>query len=206
LTRLAEALRRAMTATLPQLALAFALSGCAMHRKVQPFALPPFTPVELAQVPGPAELPIVEGEDDEEDLPPVPVAEGAAEPKRQRRKPAPVKVVAPTPPPETPPVPVQVPEAVTPAESASVIGEFTPGGDQDPKVQKDATDLIAANEKRLNSLSPEVARGQATLVSNVRNFQKQAQQALKAGDAAGAKTLATKGKLLLDDLENDAGI
>ncbi len=204
MTRLAEALRRAITATLPALALVFALSGCAMHRKVQPFALPPFTPVELAQVPGPAEVPMVEGDDDEDDLPPVPVAEGAAEPKRQRRKPAPVKAVVPTPPPETPPV--QVAEAVTPAESASVIGEFTPGGDQDPKVQKEATDLIAANEKRLNSLSPEVARGQATLVSNVRNFQKQAQQALKAGDAAGAKTLATKGKLLLDDLEKAAGI
>ncbi len=38
-------------------------------------------------------------------------------------------------------------------------------------------------------------------MSNVRNFQKQAQQALKTGDAEGAKTLATKGKLLLDDLE-----
>ncbi len=194
--------REAITVTLTGVVMALALNGCALHRKVQPFVFPPFTPVELAEIPAPADLPMVEGDDDEEDLPPVPVAEGAAEPKRQRRKP--VKAAVPTPPPETPPV--QVAEAVTPAESASVIGEFTPGGDQDPKTQKEATDLIAANEKRLNALSPEVARGQSTLVSNVRNFQKQAQEALKAGDAAGAKTLATKGKLLLDDLEKAAGI
>jgi len=199
--------REAITVTLTGVVMAFALNGCALHRKVQPFVFPPFTPVELAEIPARADLPMVEGDDDEEDLPPVPVAEGAAEPKRQRRKP--VKAAAPTPPPETPPVqvaPVQAAEAVTPAESASVIGEFTPGGDQDPKAQKEATDLITANEKRLSALSPEVARGQATLVSNVRNFQKQAQEALKAGDAAGAKTLATKGKLLLDDLEKAAGI
>jgi len=194
--------REAITVTLTGVVMALALNGCALHRKVQPFVFPPFTPVELAEIPAPADLPMVEGDDDEEDLPPVPVAEGAAEPKRQRRKP--VKAAVPTPPPETPPV--QVAEAVTPAESASVIGEFTPGGDQDPKTQKEATDLIAANEKRLNALSTEVARGQSTLVSNVRNFQKQAQEALKAGDAAGAKTLATKGKLLLDDLEKAAGI
>jgi len=35
----------------------------------------------------------------------------------------------------------------------------------------------------------------------VRNFRKDAQEALKSGDAEGAKTLATKAKLLLDDLE-----
>jgi ribosomal protein S20 len=38
-------------------------------------------------------------------------------------------------------------------------------------------------------------------VSKVRNFWKDAQDALKSGDAEGAKTLATKAKLLLDDLE-----
>lgn len=179
------------------IAMTCVLSGCALHRKAQPFVMPPFTPVQLAKLPGPAELPMIEGDDDEDDLPPVPVA-GEAEPKRQRRRP--VKAVTPSAP------PVQVAEAVTPAENASVIGEFTPGGDQDPKTQKEATDLIAANEKRLNGLSPEVARAQASLVSNVRNFQRQAQQALKAGDSAGAKTLATKGKLLLDDLEKAAGL
>lgn len=185
------------------LAIAFTLTGCALHRKPQPFLLPPFTPVELAQMPEPAEPPMIEGDDDDEDLPPVPVAEGASVPKRQRRKAA---VKAPTP--DVPAVsqpPVQVASVnplPTEGESASVIGDLTPGGDQDPKTQKEASDLIADNEKRLNALSADTVKKQAALVSNVRNFQKQAQQALKAGDAPGAKTLATKGKLLLDDLEN----
>ncbi|GAC1356814.1 MAG: hypothetical protein NVSMB3_03240 [Acidobacteriaceae bacterium] len=198
--RLTEVHRR-LRAALAAGMFALALIGCASHRRVQPFVLPPFTPVELAQAPAMAEPPMIEADDDGEDLPPVPVAEGAAEPRRQRRRA--VKAPTLTPPPEPPPE--QVAEAITPAESASVIGEFTPGGDQDPKTQKEATDLIAANEKRLNGLSAEVVRGQTTLVNSVRNFQKQAQQALKAGDAAGAKTLATKGKLLLDDLEKAAG-
>jgi len=183
-------------------AMALVLSGCALHRKVQPFVLPPFTPVELAEVAAPADPPMVEmDEDDEEDLPPVPVAEGASVPKRQRRRV--VKAAVPSPPPDAP---VQVTAAAPPTETASVIGEFTPGGDLDPKAQKEAADLIAANDKRLSALPADVARGQAGLVSNVRNFQKQAQEALRAGDAAGAKTLATKGKLLLDDLEKAAGM
>ena len=42
---------------------------------------------------------------------------------------------------------------------------------------------------------------QKAQVSKVKNFLKDAQDALKSGDAEGAKTLATKAKLLLDDLE-----
>lgn len=193
---------RRVRAAVMAAAMALVLSGCALHRKVQPFVLPPFTPVELAEVAAPADPPMVEmDEDDEEDLPPVPVAEGASVPKRQRRRV--VKAAVPSPPPDAP---VQVTAAAPPTETASVIGEFTPGGDLDPKAQKEAADLIAANDKRLSALPAEVARGQAGLVSNVRNFQKQAQEALRAGDAAGAKTLATKGKLLLDDLEKAAGM
>ena len=187
--------------------MAFALNGCLLHRKAQPFALPPFTPVALAQVPEPADPAMIETDDDDEDLPPVPMAEGASVPKRQRRK----VVVVKTPTPDAVPVaqpPTQVATSTPPAtesESASVIGDLTPGGDQDPKTQREASDLIAANEKRLSALSADTVRNQAALVSNVRNFQKQAQQALKTGDAAGAKTLATKGKLLLDELETPGG-
>ncbi len=178
-----------------------ALSGCRSHKVVRSIVLPPFTPVELAQLPEPSEPPMVEEDEDAEDLPPVPVAEGAATPKRQKRR---VKTVA-SPPAEVP-APTPVAALPTPAESANAIGELTPGGDQDPQTQKEAANLIASNEKRLGALSAEVVRTQAGLVSNVRNFQRQAQQALRTGDAGGAKTLATKGKLLLDDLEKGAGL
>ena len=60
--------------------------------------------------------------------------------------------------------------------------------------------MITANERRLESLPTDTVRSQAALVSKVRTFQRDAQQALDSGDAEGARTLATKGKLLLDDL------
>jgi ribosomal protein S20 len=60
--------------------------------------------------------------------------------------------------------------------------------------------MIAANEKRLNGLPAQIAEEQKAQISKVRNFQRQAQAALSSGDAEGAKTLATKAKLLLDDL------
>lgn len=171
-------------------------SGCA-HHKVRSIVLPPFTPVELAQLPPDDDPPMIEGDDDADDLPPVPVAEGATTPKRQRRRP----VRTPAPPPPVEAAVTQVAAGPTEAESASVIGQLTPGGDEDPKAQKEASELIGANERRLNALPPEVVRSQAALMSNVRDFQKKAMQALRSGDAEGAKTLATKGKLLLDDLE-----
>jgi len=60
--------------------------------------------------------------------------------------------------------------------------------------------MIAANEKRLNALPIQVSDEQKAQISKVKNFQRQAQEALNSGDAEGAKTLATKAKLLLDDL------
>jgi ribosomal protein S20 len=67
-------------------------------------------------------------------------------------------------------------------------------------MQQEAVDLIGANEKRLNALSTHIVETEKAQISKVRNFQRQAQEALNSGDAEGAKTLATKAKLLLDDL------
>ena len=67
-----------------------------------------------------------------------------------------------------------------------------------------ATDLIASNDKRLKQLS-EKAKAQQDQVSKIRNFQRQAQDALKSGDAEGAKTLASKALLLLNDLDRAGG-
>jgi ribosomal protein S20 len=60
--------------------------------------------------------------------------------------------------------------------------------------------MIAANEKRLNALPAQIVEEQKAQISKVKTFQRQAQEALSSGDAEGAKTLATKAKLLLDDL------
>ena len=53
--------------------------------------------------------------------------------------------------------------------------------------------MIASNEKRLSALPARCAPDQKrSQISKIRNFQRQAQEALKSGDAEGAKTLATK--------------
>jgi ribosomal protein S20 len=169
------------------LGLTIGLGGCRHKAQVAP--LPPvLAPVALEQIPEPDNLPIVEAPQIK--LPPVPVAT-SAKPKREKKKPPP-KVVTPE--------PVQVASAA-PSPEETAIGALTAGGEANPQTKQEAADLIASSEKRLNALSAQKAEEQKAQVSKVRNFLKDAQDALKSGDAEGAKTLATKAKLLLDDLE-----
>jgi ribosomal protein S20 len=173
------------------LGLMVGMGGCRHKPKITP--LPPvLTPVALAPVPEPKNPPMVDVPQIK--LPPVPVATNAGRPKRERKKP---KAVPP------PPEPVQATVAPPPAASAeeTAIGALTAGGEANPQTKQEAEDLIASIEKRLNALSAQKAEEQKAQVSKVRNFWKDAQDALKSGDAEGAKTLATKAKLLLDDLE-----
>jgi hypothetical protein len=164
------------------------LGGCRHKPQVAP--LPPITAqVTLEDIPEPDNLPVVETPQIK--LPPVPVASNA-KPKREKKKPAPkpapepaqVAIAAPPPPPEE-----------------TAIGALTAGGEANPQTKQEAADLIASIEKRLNALSAQKAEEEKAQVSKVKNFWKDAQEALKSGDAEGAKTLATKAKLLLDDLE-----
>jgi hypothetical protein len=93
-----------------------------------------------------------------------------------------------------------VASAESPPSESAAIGALTSGGETYSKSQQEAADMIAANEKRLNALPIQVSDEQKAQISKVKNFQRQAQEALNSGDAEGAKTLATKAKLLLDDL------
>jgi len=170
------------------LGLTIGLSGCRHKPQVAP--LPPvMSPVALLEIPEPEHLPMVEVPPVK--LPPVPYATNA-KPKREKRKPAPK-----APPPE----PVVASVAPPPPPEETAIGALTAGGEASPQTKQEAADLIASSEKRLNALSPQKAEDEKAQVSKVKNFLKDAQDALKSGDAEGAKTLATKAKLLLDDLE-----
>ena len=184
-------------------------AGC-HHRRVQPVLLPPQTPVALVPVPEP-ELPTLQAT--ETRLPAVPMAQVAAKPKKVKRrsgsssaKSAAAGVSSSTPAggakqvENTPPVTELHAGGQTPAQSEA-IGALSVGGEGNPRAQQEAAELIGANERRLAAVSGDTAKVQAELLSKVRNFQKEARQALESGDAEGAKTLATKGKLLLDDLE-----
>jgi hypothetical protein len=172
--------------------LAMGLAGC--RHKPQLAPLPPvMTPVALEEIPEPDNLPMVEVPPVK--LPPVPVSTEAGKPKRKKKTP---KVVAPPEPaPET-----QVASATTGAPSPdAAVGALTAGGETNPQTKQDAEELIASIDKRLNALPAQKVEEQKAQVNKVRNFWKDAQDALKSGDAEGAKTLATKAKLLLDDLE-----
>jgi len=168
------------------------LSGC--RHKTQLAPLPVIqTQVDLVDIPVPENLPVLEVTPVK--MPPEPTAAAAAKLKRERKKApkvaaAPAAVVAP------------VPTAnAEPSPEVTAIGALTAGGEANPQTKQDAADLIASIEKRLNALPAQSTDDQKAQISKVRNFWRDAQAALKSGDAEGAKTLATKAKLLLDDLE-----
>ncbi len=143
-------------------------------------------------------------------VPPVPMEQPAAKPKKAKKR-APKTAPTTAPPPvvaTTSPSPVKKPSeaAAAPAlaktdSAVAGIGALTVGGEQSPRALQEASELLASNERRLGAISGDAVKTQAELVGKVRNFQKEAQLALGTGDAEGAKTLATKGKLLLDDLD-----
>jgi hypothetical protein len=163
------------------------LCGC-LHRQAPP-TLPPLI-VELVEPPLQSVEPAMEGA-----LPngitnarPVKVTE--ARPRHLPRK-----TSSKTTPAEEPT------EATDPAPpDTSTIGELSSGGDSNAKTQQDASELIAASDKRLAALPSTTISQQQSQLRRVRYFLRQAKQALSTGDAEGAKTLATKARLLLDDL------
>jgi hypothetical protein len=124
----------------------------------------------------------------------------------------PLPELGPLPPPPPPPKPAprkkpatkeeaQPPVSGPPEEAALAIGALSIGGDAEPQSQQSARDLIAAILKRIAALPAKTADAQKKQIRQVRHFLDQAQQALNSGDADGAMNLATKAKLLMDDLE-----
>lgn len=169
--------------------LACALSGC-RHKVTLPVLPQVLTPVELVSIPEPP-LPMIDSPEIE--MPPMPIAAAGAHPRRERKRTVAAKTLTPT---QTSPEP-----EASAAEEAASIGALSTGGDSNPRSQQEAAEMIASNEKRLNGFSAQTVESQKAQISKVRNFQKQAQDALTSGDVEGAKTLATKAKLLLDDIE-----
>ena len=116
----------------------FGLSGCRHRQQIAP--LPPIqTPVELEEIPPPANPP--ELEMPTEKLPALPTASAAAKQKKERKKV--VAKAAPT------PAPAQVVSA-GPESEAAAIGALTAGEEASPKTKQDAAELISSIEKRLN--------------------------------------------------------
>ncbi len=107
------------------------------------------------------------------------------------------------------PVPATVTEAAkvtapTPAGDTSEhtpIGQLTAGSTADSnEARRQANDLIQSTERGVASLRRTLSSDQTKTVTQIHSFLTQADRALHNGDLDGAYTLATKAKLLLDEL------
>jgi hypothetical protein len=85
--------------------------------------------------------------------------------------------------------------------SGSPIGQLTTGDSAlGERTKHETADLIGGTQQGLNGIKRSLSTEEQVTASQIRTFLKQAQQALDSGDADGAHTLATKAKLLLDEL------
>jgi hypothetical protein len=90
----------------------------------------------------------------------------------------------------------QVASNGTPALSA--IGPLTTG--DPPNVRQQTDELIASTEKALNGITRKLNDQEQKTAAQIREFLKQARDALTAGDIDGARKLAGKAKAVLDEL------
>jgi len=87
------------------------------------------------------------------------------------------------------------------ASEASPIGQLTTAGDSSGTPSRhDILDTIAATEKGLNDLKRALTPAEQETTVQIRTFLAKAKQALSQDDLDGAHTLATKAKVLLDEL------
>src|ERR1700730_17974696 len=85
--------------------------------------------------------------------------------------------------------------------SNSAIGQLTTGDSASGERTKHETaDLIGATQQGLIRIKRSLSNEEKATAGQIHNYLKQAQQALENGDADGAHLLATKAKVLLDEL------
>jgi hypothetical protein len=80
----------------------------------------------------------------------------------------------------------------------SAIGQLSSGEPSDQR--HDTEDSIAATERGLNGLGRSLNDQEQKPAGQIREYIKQAREALLSGDVDGAKTLAAKAKVLLGEL------
>ena len=93
------------------------------------------------------------------------------------------------------------PQTTGAAGTPSPIGQLTTGDSaMGEKAKRETADLIGGTEQGLSGIKRSLSTEEKVTAAQIRTFLKQAQQALDNGDTEGAHTLATKAKLLLDEL------
>jgi hypothetical protein len=90
---------------------------------------------------------------------------------------------------------------VPPVMGASPIGQLTTGDSAaGERTKHETADLIGSTQQGMNGIKRPLSADEKVTVAQIRTFLSQAQKALDSGDADGAHTLATKARLLLDEL------
>lgn len=84
------------------------------------------------------------------------------------------------------------------APAVPVIGSLSTG--DAPNVRQQTDDSIASTEKTLNGITRKLNDQEEKTAAQIREYLKEAREALTAGDAGGARNLANKAKALLDEL------
>jgi hypothetical protein len=161
------------------------LTGCPHKTQVaqnQPLAPPIEDTPPYKPEPAPANLPPPEVTIPVQSVPQVPVP---AEPVKK-----PVKHKKPT------NTNTQVASNGTSAVPA--IGQLSSG--DAPNMRQQTDDSIASTEKSLNGITRKLSDQEEKTAAQVREYLKQARDALTAGDVDGAHTLAGKAKVLLEEL------
>lgn len=165
-------------------ALSLVLSGCHKQAHVAAPPLPPPPPTSVIAVPPPTHV----TPDATLEEPPAPV-EVVPVPPKPKPKPRPVQ-----------PKPAQ-PAPVVPPPPIVSIGTLSSSGDVSQETRDQTAALLTGLHNRVNAIAANVANAHHDQMERVRNFLKQADDAWKSGDVEGARTLATKAKVLLDDIQ-----
>jgi hypothetical protein len=97
---------------------------------------------------------------------------------------------------------VTAPSQLQPAATSnSAIGQLTTGDSASGERTKHETaDLIGSTQQGLSAIKRALSNDEKATAGQIHNYLRQAQQALENGDADGAHLLATKAKVLLDEL------
>jgi hypothetical protein len=106
-----------------------------------------------------------------------------------------------TPAPAQPAQPAQTADNAPAATNPSPIGELsTADVTTSAQTRHDTAELISSTESGLNNIKRALTKPEQETATEIRSFLQKAKAALEADDLDGAHTLATKAKVLLDEL------
>ena len=128
--------------------------------------------------------------------PPEPVKKPVHRPKKPsaaQPAPAPAQETA-----NATPPPVVTQPAPAPVPSVSAIGPLSGGASENAKSEVETR--INSIERGVNGVNRTLSDAEAKTAAQIREFLKQAREALATGDVDGAKTLADKANVLLQEL------